>query len=276
MTLNERNITIGLPRAMSSSCIPVWDQPELNLVAGACSHAALARVIGRITTRLYSAGGCPFEYRESIVLEIEEDLHKWLEQTPTFSHPRDDATMDAEEEFYDVSWTLRRQQNTLRGALLFTRMLLYRKYVLDALKEPHRALSPLAQASIGKCLDAAMRLARYAGEVAKEPTFNAAFWTTSHLTFCAIAVLVVYLTVFTNAEHKKEIETVLQNALEGHKKLDKSAGSQTHRFLEESRTIAQQRQQAMKSALSQLSTEIAQEECLKQQTWEKTHHKIKQ
>lgn len=81
-------------------------------------------------------------------------------------------------------------------------------------------------------------MASFAAEIASDSSYNAVFWTTSYFTFCAISILVVYLTLYRNVENRRELEALLERAMQGHKRLDQSTELEAQRLLEESQTLA--------------------------------------
>lgn len=124
-------------------------------------------------------------------------------------------------------------------------MLMYRGCLLDEFLRTQantpRENSP--SLPVQKCVQAAKHMASFAAEIADDTTYNAVFWTTSYFTFCAISILVVYLTLYRNVEDRAELEALLERAMKGHKRLDQSTELEAQRLLEESRNLARHTRQ---------------------------------
>lgn len=238
MAINDLDVTIDLPAALSGSIQDDWGTNEYKYVAGVTAHVRLARIVGKIMSNLYPAARCSSDRRAEVLRQIEQDLKQWYRETPTFFHPRHNNSPDDNDTFYDVSWIFQRQQRTVRVACLFTKMLMYRGYLLDELLNPARDPLGPASDSVRKCVDSAIELASFAAHIGRDATYNAVYWTTCHFTFCAISILMVFLTLFPTTEDKDKIEAIIEQAMEGHKRLDHSRNLQAQKFLEESRTIA--------------------------------------
>jgi len=133
-----------------------------------------------------------------------------------------------------------RQQRTVRMTYHFTIMLMYRGCLLNEFLRT-AASTPRESAPtppVQKCVRAAIHMASFAAEIASDSSYNAVFWTTSYFTFCAISILVVYLTLYRNVEDRRELEALLERAMQGHKRLDQSTELETQMLLEESQKLA--------------------------------------
>jgi hypothetical protein len=122
----------------------------------------------------------------------------------------------------------------------FTIMLMYRGCLLNEFLRT-AASTPCESAPtlpVQKCVQAAIHVASFAAKIADDPTYNAVFWTTSYFTFCAISILVVYLTLYRNVENRQQLEALLERAMRGHKRLDQSTELEAQRLLEESQKLA--------------------------------------
>lgn len=120
----------------------------------------------------------------------------------------------------------------------FVVMLMYRgclltEFLRTAANTP-RETAPILP--VQKCVQAAIHMASFAADIAEDSTYNAVFWTTSYFTFCAISILVVYLTLYRNVDNRSQLEGLLDRAMKGHKRLDPSTEAQ--RLLEESHNLA--------------------------------------
>lgn len=71
-----------------------------------------------------------------------------------------------------------RQQRTVRAAFNFTTILLYRGYLLDEFLQPNvpRGGIPPTSPAVGKCVEAALRLASFAADIETDETYNSAYW----------------------------------------------------------------------------------------------------
>lgn len=133
-----------------------------------------------------------------------------------------------------------RQQRTVRMTYYFTIMLMYRGCLLNEFLRT-AASTPRESAPtqpVQKCVQAAIHMASFAAEIASDSTYNAVFWTTSYFTFCAISILVVYLTLYRNVDNRRQSEALLERAMQGHKRLDQSTELEAQRLLEESQKLA--------------------------------------
>lgn len=259
MAINDHDVTLKLPAGLSNDNESQWGSHESKYVTGVTAHVTLSRIVGKIMSNLYPAARRGSDHRRTVLRELEQDLAQWYQQTPTFFHPHPKSLSDANDAFYDVSWVFQRQQRTVRVACLFTTMLMYRGFLLDEVMNPAR--NPLGPASVlvRKCVDSAIDLATFAAHIGRDSTYNAVYWSTSHFTFCAISILVVFLTLFPTTEDKEKIEAIIAQAMEGHKRLDHSRNLQAQKFLEESRTIARNVHDSTSPANSLLSPQSRQE-----------------
>ncbi|KAL4885513.1 hypothetical protein BJY04DRAFT_214311 [Aspergillus karnatakaensis] len=181
--------------------------------------------------------------RDDTVLGIERGIETWLQETASFFHPTDEHEneRDGHMAFCDIPWILKRQQRTVRAAFHFTTILLYRGYLLDEFLQRNvpRPQPSSCSPAVERCVKAALRLAEFAAEIDTDTSYNPVYWVTSHFTFCAISILTVYMTLYKDPEQQNVIETVLEKAMRGHRKLDNSKNKQSQQLLEESRSIAQ-------------------------------------
>jgi hypothetical protein len=141
---------------------------------------------------------------------------------------------------FEVPWTFKRQQRTVRMTYHFTQMLMYRGSLLNdflcTAARTSRQSPP--SASVQKCVDAAIHMATFAAKIAEDSSYNAVFWATSYFTFCAISILVVYLTLYHTVGNRAELEHLLECAMKGHKRLDQSNELEAQSLLEESHKLA--------------------------------------
>lgn len=140
----------------------------------------------------------------------------------------------------------------------FTVMLMYRGCLLNEFLRT-AASTPRESAPtqpVQKCVQAAIHMASFAAEIASDSTYNAVFWTTSYFTFCAISILVVYLTLYRNVENRWELEALLESAMQGHKRLDQSTELEAQRLLEESQKLARTAKRPVPQSASNASVAV--------------------
>ncbi|OJI98092.1 hypothetical protein ASPVEDRAFT_79758 [Aspergillus versicolor CBS 583.65] len=241
MALDDSDITLPYPRPGLEGDL---GKNEVGLTKGVVSHIKLTQITGKILKQLYPADKhSRAQKRDDIVNDIEHDLQIWLEETPSFFHPKgnDGSEAGGYLAFFEIPWIFKRQQRTVRAAFNFTTILLYRGYLLDEFLQPNvpRRGIPSSKPAVEKCVEAALRLASFAADIETDETYNSVYWVTTHLTFCAISILTVYMTLYNDPDQQRAIETVLEKAMRGHRKLDNSINNQSQRLLEESRSIAQ-------------------------------------
>ncbi|KAL4867321.1 hypothetical protein BDV12DRAFT_186734 [Aspergillus spectabilis] len=236
MALDDADITIPYPETPEVALQVELGQNETRLMKGVIAHIRLTQITSKILKQLYSANQCGLQSRDEIVLEIEQHLKDWLQDTPSFFHRADEHETEniGDMIFCDIPWIFRRQKRTVRAAFHFTTVLLYRGYLLDELLQRNvprqQALS--CSPAVRKCVQAALRLAEFAAEIETDETYNPVYWVTSHFTFCAISILTVYMTLYKDPEQQSLIEVVLEKAMRGHRKLDNSRNKQSQQLLE--------------------------------------------
>ncbi|KAE8407469.1 hypothetical protein BDV37DRAFT_280001 [Aspergillus pseudonomiae] len=256
MMITDDDITIPYPEAALSSSDGIDDPHEAKTVPGIVAHIKLARITTQVLRKLYGSKKHDKVARNESVSQIEAQLSQWLDETPGFFNPQEQFGQKESEVFYDVPWIFKRQQRTIRAAFSFTCMQLYRGYLLDEFLQANfhdrPALTP--EPPVRKCIQAALQMALFAAEIKEDATYNSVFWTTSYFTFCAISILTVYLTLYPEIENRAAIESVLEEAMEGHRKLDNSMNKHSQKLLENTRAIAQR---AFRSSRTRLSSSAA-------------------
>ncbi|KAF3384126.1 hypothetical protein DPV78_012903 [Talaromyces pinophilus] len=237
VAINDEDITIPYPESMGPEMSGQLGSQEAKTVLGVVAHIKLTQITSQILKHLYGPRNSDTVTKEKLVAGFEIQLQQWLQDTPSFFHP--DSHSESFSYFHvDCRGS---QQRTIRAAFYFTSMLLYRGFLLDEFLEANtndqlrQSPGPIAL----KCVEAAVHIESFAGKIKDDSTYNAVFWTTSYFTFCALSILTVYLTLYPDVENRSSIETVLENAMEGHRKLDNSTNKQSQRLLEEAHIIAQ-------------------------------------
>ncbi|KAM0712020.1 hypothetical protein Q7P37_011114 [Cladosporium fusiforme] len=256
MMLNENDITIPLP-GVSPTELEELEPQEVKLMAGMVAHIKLIKIIGRIMTKIYPATSPDTSWNEKAVREFEISLREWQDQTPSFFHPdKKTGGISAVDEpaLFEVPWSFKRQQRTVRMTYHFVNMLMYRGCLLDEFlrttaNTPRESPPTLP---VQKCVQAAIHMASFAAEIADDTTYNGVFWTTSYFTFCAISILVVYLTLYRHVEDRASLEELLERAMRGHKRLDQSIELEAQGLLEESQRLARRTKQPLNNCASSL------------------------
>ncbi|KAK2044841.1 hypothetical protein LZ31DRAFT_594440 [Colletotrichum somersetense] len=206
---------------------------EKKLLIGTVAHGGLVRIIGNTIESLYSAPGHGIAPLEQKVTRLEMELRDWVDRTPKFFHPLGERADGFEEDFYEVSWILRRQQRTVHATFYFANMLLYRGYLLrDFLNQaPSASQSGPISDPIAKCVENARMMIALAKEFGADK-YNGAFWITSHFVYCAISILMVYIKLFQDAEDRSATEETIEEAMGFHRKLDSSPNIDAQKLLE--------------------------------------------
>ncbi|KAF2172046.1 hypothetical protein M409DRAFT_35706 [Zasmidium cellare ATCC 36951] len=205
-------------------------------------RASLVKIIGLVMRKLYPATSQETTWLEDHVHEFEASLQRWLKETPTFFHPGDNRTKTSSDDntLFEVPWSFKRQQRTVRMTYHFATMLMYRGSLLSEFlrTEANMSRETPPPTAVQKCVQAAVHMASFAADIAEDTTYNTVFWTTSYFTFCAISILLVYLALYRDVDDRAQLEVLLEKAMRGHRKLDQSVNLETQRLLEESRNLA--------------------------------------
>ncbi|KAJ3525752.1 hypothetical protein NM208_g11505 [Fusarium decemcellulare] len=240
MAIHESDITISFPSKPEPNVAAKLGLNETKLQAGVVAHARLAQIIGHIITRLYRGVNHPSTSSEKTVAELETEIKQWLQETPDFFHPQPQKQrMAVEQTFYDVPWIFRRQQKTVQAAFHFANMLIYRGTLLQEFlhQAPSTPRPGPSSERVQACVDSALAMVILASDFGvDECKYNATFWTTSHFIFCAISILLVYLTLYRESDDRAVIESAVEEAMKVHRKLDYSDNIRTQKLLEESRS----------------------------------------
>ncbi|CAG9981045.1 unnamed protein product [Clonostachys byssicola] len=231
--ISAHDISIPLPEEPPLSLDSELGPEERTLVPGTVGHINILEIASRIMSTLYGARPLLAAEKESCVISFESELEAWLEKTPSFFHS---DQMSDKGVFYSVSWLFKRQQRTIRSAYCFTKMLLYRSFLLDDLTNRSIGTPSSEQPQLSeyshKCRSAAVAMAELAAEFSSDETYNPVFWGTSHSIFCAIAVLVVSFLLF---DDRSQLEPIIENAMKAHMRLTMPNSPQRQRLLEVSK-----------------------------------------
>jgi hypothetical protein len=121
--------------------------------------------------------------RDAIVYELDNELDKWETEVPAFFDPVARTEVAEEGPFHRIPWLFRRQQWIVRGSFWYTKMFLYRHYLLEDflhkmpknLEDGHRTIGSPPE-NVQKCIDAALRVAQTAAELRNDQMYNPVFW----------------------------------------------------------------------------------------------------
>ncbi|RTE76482.1 hypothetical protein BHE90_009061 [Fusarium euwallaceae] len=242
LAMHEGDITVALPTEVNAQIENEIGSWEKKLLTGVTAHTGLSRITGHAISLLYSGTGHNSNDIEEAVTMLEKEMDDWLQATPQFFHPNRDADTLPQSDFYDVPWTLQRQQRTVQAAFYFNQMLIYRGYLLGEFLR-QSANIPLTDRHferIRACVDSALATVMLTSSFGTDQSkYNAAFWTTSHILFCATSVLLVYLIMVPECADRPQIESSIEKAMKVHAKLVDSSNNAAQRLLEESRTRAE-------------------------------------
>ncbi|PCD25283.1 hypothetical protein AU210_014390 [Fusarium oxysporum f. sp. radicis-cucumerinum] len=240
MAIHEGDITVVLSPEIDDSISSQVDAREKKLLMGTTLHYSLVRIIGRAASQLYPASDRPQSSVDRVVSDLEEELQQWLQNAPRFFHP--DRPSHDEEGYYDVPWILKRQKRTVQSAYFFANMLIYRGYLLQEFRRQEPNESPVEPPSdrARRCADNALAMIKLAADFGvAESRYNGTFWITSHFLFCAISILIVYMTICQDQQQLYIAEKAVEDAMEFHRRLESSSNISAQKLLDESRRRTQ-------------------------------------
>ncbi|TXB96102.1 hypothetical protein FocTR4_00016579 [Fusarium oxysporum f. sp. cubense] len=258
MAIHEGDITVVLSPEIDDSISSQVDAREKKLLMGTTLHYSLVRIIGRAASQLYPASDRPQSSVDRVVSDLEEELQQWLQNAPRFFHP--DRPSHDEEGYYDVPWILKRQQRTVQSAYFFANMLIYRGYLLQEFRRQEPNESPVEPPSdrARRCADNALAMIKLAADFGvAESRYNGTFWVsqtatkfmvlpcltsslcqiTSHFLFCAISILIVYMTICQDQQQLHIAEKAVEDAMEFHRRLESSSNISAQKLLDVGATI---------------------------------------
>nr|XP_018260656.1 uncharacterized protein I303_06371 [Kwoniella dejecticola CBS 10117]OBR82814.1 hypothetical protein I303_06371 [Kwoniella dejecticola CBS 10117] len=217
----------------------VLDPADAKALPGSLAHIKLGQILGHCLQYVMRTSSSLPEVRRQGTLQLEQELDDWQRSIPSFFRPRAVRIKDATSQFYLVDHLFERQRRTVEGAYWFIRLLLYRNFLLeeflfaspgalDAL--PHRQVPN----EFRKCVEAAMAIAEMAAEIKDDTQYNGTYWTSAYFTFCAIAVLLVYMMLYDDALDDKEIRKILESAQLGLARMTWTTQTEWQSLLQES------------------------------------------
>nr|XP_019050938.1 hypothetical protein I302_01381 [Kwoniella bestiolae CBS 10118]OCF29868.1 hypothetical protein I302_01381 [Kwoniella bestiolae CBS 10118] len=217
----------------------VIDPTDAKALPGSLVHIKLGHILGHCLQYVMRTSSSSHEVRHQGTLQLEQELDEWQRSIPSFFKPRTVRIKDSTSQFYMVDHLFERQRRTVEGAYWFIRLLLYRNFLLeeflsaspgalDAL--PHRQVPN----EVRKCVEAAMAIAEMAAEIKDDTQYNGTYWTSAYFTFCAIAVLLVYMMLYDDALDDKEIRKILESAQLGLARMTWTTQTEWQSLLQES------------------------------------------
>ncbi|KAK8015147.1 fungal specific transcription factor domain-containing protein [Apiospora arundinis] len=185
------------------------------------AHAQLARIIGNISSEVYSIKNVPKEERLAAASRSGQELSAWRSRLPphlSSVQPRSLIPM------------LRRQAIAMRLAYCHAVMHANRPFLLggSSSSSPQSnaaaASSTLEEESIAECISSAKTALKTVQSMAADSTLLHAFWWTPYVTFCALAVVYIWEIQQSagGSESSEEDRKVLELAEKCHARLAQS------------------------------------------------------
>ncbi|KAF6830026.1 fungal specific transcription factor domain-containing protein [Colletotrichum musicola] len=241
--IHERDVTVALSDIPDEEVAASLDLREKKLLIGSVAHYRLVKIMAKAACELYPASKPPACQMSQIVSSLEQDLQRWLKDTPEFFHPGHERPwLSPGSSFYEVPWILKRQQQTIHSAYHFANMLVYRGYLLrEFLERPrHGQKTEESLNRIRKCVDSAVAMVNLACAEfdIDEGRYNGTFWSTSHFIFCALSILLVYLTLRGDSsdDDRVSVERAVREGMRFHRKLDHWPNANAQRLLDGSQS----------------------------------------
>ncbi|EMC93251.1 hypothetical protein BAUCODRAFT_141759 [Baudoinia panamericana UAMH 10762] len=144
-------------------------------------HAKLARIIDGISSDVYSIRRLAQAERVAAAHRQGRRLHEWRENLPYHLGSVKPSSLIP---------SLRRQAVALRLAHAHATMHAFRPFLLGNAKD--RTTNPEVKNSIAECMGAARNALETVDLMVADQTLFHAFWWTSYVTFCALAVVYVW------------------------------------------------------------------------------------
>lgn len=143
-------------------------------------NARLARIVGRVSRKLYPLRPVSESERLSAVQAFNGEMDQWTKSLPPlFSTVRPSSLIRS----------FRRQATALKVASYHACMHINRPSLL---RQPSATLNGTQAESISRCLSAASRLLRIVDDMSKDGPLFHAFWWTHYVAFCALSVIYVW------------------------------------------------------------------------------------
>ncbi|SPO07336.1 related to C6 transcription factor [Cephalotrichum gorgonifer] len=142
-------------------------------------HARLAQIIGATSRDVYAIKNIPKEERVAAAHRAIRDLRQWRKSLPPYLGTVRPSTLVP---------SFRRQATALRLAYSHAIIHAHRPFLLSNMSN---SSGYTAIDSVGECISAAKVVLETVDGMAGEGTLFHAFWWTSYVTFCALAVVYV-------------------------------------------------------------------------------------
>ncbi|KAI5240630.1 hypothetical protein E4T42_08305 [Aureobasidium subglaciale] len=152
------------------------EDPDDCLIEAFVQNAKLARLVGRISRRLYPTRALTGTKRLELTKQLQTDIDEWHRALPPFLSTVKPSSLIR---------SLQRQSVAIRMAHSHAVMHLHRPYLL-------RFAGQESEASVKHCLAAALAVLRTADNIATSGRMFHAFWWTHYVTFCALSIAYVW------------------------------------------------------------------------------------
>lgn len=240
---DERDITQRFPSYPDSGDHSVDTQDEAQRLAGSIAHIKLSQILGHALRKLQSPGELSDLERSLAVQSLNQELDRWLAETPRFFHPDGPDTYDLGP-FASVPPFFQRQQQIVRSAYHFINLFIHRSFLLDQFINRIPASQPLPPLTVMSpevtvCVESAISIAKSVSKMRDSPGAKGTFWNSAYFCFASLTVLLVYLMVYEDAPRRAEIESMIEAAMEGHIQLTGSTRREREQILEESKRISE-------------------------------------
>ncbi|KAI4740346.1 hypothetical protein E4T50_09202 [Aureobasidium sp. EXF-12298] len=161
---------------MTATGFEASEDPDDCLIEAFVENAKLARLVGRISRKLYPTRSLPASKRLELTHRLQTDIDDWYNSLPPFL-----STIKAS----SLIRSLQRQSVAIKMAHCHAVMHLHRPYLL-------RSAGSDAESSIKHCVTAAFTVLRTADNIATSGRMFHAFWWTHYVTFCALSITYVW------------------------------------------------------------------------------------
>ncbi|KJE02224.1 hypothetical protein I311_04099 [Cryptococcus gattii NT-10] len=233
---DERDITQRFPSYPNSGDNSVNTQDEGQRLAGSIAHIKLSQILGHALRKLQSPGELSDLERSLAVQSLNQELDRWLAETPRFFHPDGPDACDLGP-FASIPPFFQRQQQIVRSAYHFINLFIHRSFLLDQFINRIPASQPLAPLTVMSpevtvCVESAISIAKSVSKMRDSPGAKGTFWNSAYFCFASLTVLLVYLMVYEDAPRRAEIENMIEAAMEGHIQLTGSTKREREQILE--------------------------------------------
>ncbi|ADV23748.1 hypothetical protein I305_05783 [Cryptococcus gattii E566] len=233
---DERDITQRFPSYPNSGDNSVNTKDEGQRLAGSIAHIKLSQILGHALRKLQSPGELSDLERSLAVQSLNQELDRWLAETPRFFHPDGPDACDLGP-FASIPPFFQRQQQIVRSAYHFINLFIHRSFLLDQFINRIPASQPLAPLTVMSpevtvCVESAISIAKSVSKMRDSPGAKGTFWNSAYFCFASLTVLLVYLMVYEDAPRRAEIENMIEAAMEGHIQLTGSTKREREQILE--------------------------------------------